>query len=93
MPLTDRAKAELERRGPGNVRILLASAYVGYGQESAVKLRLGGSDPFRSDVEEWLAEKERDLRFVFWVRVAGILAILAAVVGIVGMVVPLLDHG
>jgi len=54
-----RALEELERRGPENVRALLASLHVGFGQGASVPLGLGDRwDPTRSDVEGWLREKD-----------------------------------
>jgi hypothetical protein len=45
MPLTDRAKTELERRGSANVILLLFGHGVDHGLTSTVKLGLGGDHP------------------------------------------------
>jgi hypothetical protein len=82
MALDPRIRAELERRGPANVRELLRTG-AGFGAHANVAVQLEGvSDPLRGDVEEWLAGKEREGEAVArdtlkWARVAGALPSLA----------------
>ncbi len=56
--LDPRTRAELERRGAANVRLLIANeTWVGVGGQSSVEI--GGDDiprPSRAQVERWLAE-------------------------------------
>jgi hypothetical protein len=92
--LTNEHRAELERRGPRNVRLRLR--YAGPGSGSVVP-GLGDGRMLRSDVEDWLFDKEieasqkslqvqedtlRWAKLAAWIGVAGILvAIVIAVLG------------
>jgi hypothetical protein len=94
MPLTPAQLAILNKLGASNVRPRLQ--YAGAGSGSAVP-GISSPDPSRIDVEEWLAEKDREAsklqtdtlwyaKAAFWgtisVGVAGIIVtILAAVFG------------
>jgi hypothetical protein len=51
MRLSEKARAEIERRGPENVRSLLLLRWVaGVGQGAEVRLDLGADNPRRRDV-------------------------------------------
>ena len=60
MALDPQFQAELERRGPANVRALLDGLGGGVGRNTLVPLQLaaGVSDPPRGEVEDWWREKE-----------------------------------
>lgn len=89
--LDPRTRAELERRGVDNVRLLIDNAqWVGAGEGSDVLI--GGGNipkPNRGQVERWLSEqdatrakeeKRRHDQVLFW-------AIAATVAGIVGVLI------
>jgi hypothetical protein len=59
MPLTHAQRQELERLTVGHVRLLLA--YAGAGPEAVVP-GLGDGTMLRSDVAQWVNEKDRDSR-------------------------------
>ena len=59
MALDPRVRQVLEQRGVANVRLLLQNPdAAGVGPHSIVKLGTHGLDPARSDVEDWLREKD-----------------------------------
>ena len=97
MALTPNQLAELERRGVGNIRRMMQGGeFVGVGPGASVPLGLRDENPRRSEVEDWLAEKERQSvdeavdrhsRVMFWAKIAGIAAVVGAVAAIVGVVV------
>jgi hypothetical protein len=91
--LDPRTRAELERRGVENVRLLIANPmWVGVGEGSDVLI--GGGNipkPNRGQVERWLSEqnamrateeKRRHDQVLFW-------AIAATIAGIVGVLLGL----
>ena len=82
MPLTDKARVELERRGPTNIRLLLISRnLLASGTGARVPIDLGPEDPLLGDVEEWLAQKERDEgRRANWMLWGAVVAAVAAIV-------------
>jgi hypothetical protein len=96
MALDPRIRAELERRGPANVRGLLRTR-TGPGDRDPVALQLAGvPDPPRSEVEDWLREGEREGETVTrdtlkWAKIAGRAAVIGvvvtAIVGIVGVII------
>jgi hypothetical protein len=96
MAVDPRIRAELERRGPANVRELLRTR-TGPGDRDPVALQLHGvPDPPRSDVEDWLREGEREGEAVArdtlkWAKIAGRIAVLGvivtAVAGIIGIII------
>jgi hypothetical protein len=94
MALDPRIRAELERRRPANVRELLRTL-AGPGPNASVAVQLAGvPDPYRSDVEDWLAEKEREgealaWATLSWARVGGLAGIIAALAGIRAIVATL----
>jgi hypothetical protein len=96
MAFDPRIRAELERRRPANVRELLRTL-AGPGPNAPVAMQLAGvPDPFRSDVEDWLGEKERQGEAVAratlsWARVGGLAGIIAALAGI-GAIIATLCH-
>ena len=57
MPLSDADSEELERLAPDKIRSKLASAGVGRG---ATVPGLGDGMMLRGDVEDWLAERDRE---------------------------------
>jgi hypothetical protein len=59
MPLTLAQRQELEQLTVGHVRLLLA--YAGAGPEAVVR-GLGDGTMLRSDVAQWMIDKERDSR-------------------------------
>jgi hypothetical protein len=94
----EKARAELERRGRNNVRLLLETAAAGgYGRGAVVNLELSASlNPLRDEVEAWLQEQDdlaariqasRHDQLLFWGRVAGFAAISAVAIGIIGIVI------
>jgi|SRR6516162_5630082 hypothetical protein len=104
MTLDPRIRAELERRGPANVRALLVGLGGGVGRNTPVPLQLpaGVPDPLRGDVEDWLREKEREAegvarRTLKWAKIAGLAAIIfgivTALIGIVAILVTLWSAG
>jgi len=106
MSLDPRALEELEKRGPHTVRAMLAIHYaVGVGHNPVVPLGLGEpGNPTRSDVENWLREKDEAAaklstqrheeqltegrRASFWARAA----FWAAVVLVLMAALAMLDH-
>ncbi len=93
--LDPRTRAELERRGVANVRLLIANDnWVGAGEQAAVEI--GGGEiprPSRAQVERWLNEQDRaeaallasrHRQVMFW-------AIAATIAGIVGVLVSILQ--
>ncbi len=93
--LDPRTRAELERRGAANVRLLIANDnWVGPGEQSAVEI--GGGDiprPSRAQVESWLKEQDqaeaalqagRHRQVMFW-------AIAATIAGIAGVLISILQ--
>jgi hypothetical protein len=93
--LDPRTRAELERRGAANVRLLIANDnWVGVGGQSAVEI--GGAEiprPSRAQVESWLQEQDqieaallasRHRQVMFW-------AIAATIAGIIGVLISLLQ--
>jgi hypothetical protein len=57
MPLSDADSEELERLAPDKIRSKLASAGAG---RNAVVQGLGNGMMLRGDVEDWLAERDRE---------------------------------
>ena len=96
MALDPQIRAELERRGPTNVRELLRIR-TGPGDRDPVALQLAGvADPSRTEVEDWLREVEREGEAVTrdtlkWAKIAGRAAVIGvgitAVVGILGIII------
>lgn len=87
MPMTPKALAELERRGPTNIRVMLLTRNLGAGNGARVPIDLGEEDPLLGDVEEWLATKEKDeerrANWMLWgTVVAAVAAIVAALAAI-----------
>jgi hypothetical protein len=93
--LDPRTRAELERRGAANVRLLIANdTWVGAGEQSAVEI--GGGDipkPSRAQVESWLKQQDqaeaalqasRHRQVMFW-------AIAATIAGIIGVLISILQ--
>jgi hypothetical protein len=85
MALDPRIRAELERRGPVNVKELLRTL-AGPGPNVPVAVQLDEvPDPIRADVEDWLREKEQEAEAVSrdtlkWAKIAGLAAIIGVVV-------------
>jgi hypothetical protein len=85
MALDPRIRAELERRGPVNVKELLRTL-AGPGPNAPVAVQLDEvPDPIRADVEDWLREKEQEAEAVSrdtlkWAKIAGLAAIIGVVV-------------
>jgi hypothetical protein len=85
MPLSDKQLAELERFGPENVRVRLATQTTG---SNSTVAGLGDGMMVRRDVEDWLYEHDKksatlQLDILWWAKVgalAGILGILTAVI-------------
>jgi hypothetical protein len=78
MPLTDRQRSKLELLGPQTVSLRVMSAS---GTGDTVDVLLGPDNPLRRDVEEWLAEKEReDGRRSKWMLRGAVVAAIAAIV-------------
>jgi hypothetical protein len=96
MALDPRIRAELERRGPANVRELLRNL-AGPGGNAPVQMQLAGvADPIRADVEDWLREKEQETETVMratlqWATTAGRVAIIGVLatagLGIAGLII------
>lgn len=92
MALDPRIRAELDRRGPANVRELLRTR-TGPGDRDPVALQLAGADDAsRSDVEDWLREKEREAEAVGrdtlkWAKRAGYAAIVGVIVAAVSTII------
>lgn len=93
--LDPRTRAELERRGTANIRLLIANDnWVGAGAQSVVEI--GGGDipkPSRAQVEHWLNEQDlaeaallasRHRQVMFW-------AIAATIAGIIGLLISILQ--
>lgn len=93
--LDPRTRAELERRGAANIRLLIANDnWVGAGEQAAVEI--GGGDipkPSRAQVERWLNEQDRaeaallasrHRQVMFW-------AIAATLAGIIGVLISVLQ--
>lgn len=76
MPLTDRQREKLELLGPQTMSLRVMS-----GAGNTVDLLMGPENPLRRDVEEWLAEKEReDGRRSKWMLRGAVVAAIAAIV-------------
>jgi len=93
--LDPRARAELERRGANNVRLLIASdTWVGAGAQAPVEIGGDGiPHPTRAQVESWLKEHDRaeaalqarrHRQVMFW-------AIAATMAGMAGLVLSALQ--
>jgi len=97
--LDPRTRAELERRGAENVRVLIANPqWAGVGEGADVML--GGGDipkPNRGQVERWLSEqaaaaakeeKRRHDQVLFWAIAATIAGVVGVLVGVAQLVCP-----
>ena len=93
MPLLPKQLAELEHRGPANVRDLLRNS--GSGQGACIRLGTRDGDPLRSDIEAWLYEKDRErdgrdaaryAELLLWGKIAGVAAIIGALAAVVAAV-------
>jgi len=93
--LDPRTRAELERRGAANVRLLIANDnWVGAGEQSAVEI--GGGEipkPSRAQVESWLNEQDRAEKALHASRHHQVMfwAIAATIAGIVGVLISILQ--
>jgi hypothetical protein len=100
VPVTDldpQIRAELERRGPANVREALRRTAAGRFVElrswfrPTLKIR-------QATVEDWLREKERGAEGITyqtlkWAKIAGITTIIGVAIGIAAIVVTLWTAG
>jgi len=91
MALTPEQRAELEKHGPETVRIKLLQG----GADRGASIPGFDTRVFRgltrSDVEDWLAEKQAEAAknqrlTLHWAIIAGLAAIAGVVVGAVGIV-------
>jgi hypothetical protein len=93
--LDPRTRAELERRGVANVRVLIANDnWVGAGEQSAVEI--GGGDipkPSRAQVERWLNEQDQAAAALLTSRHRQVMlwAIAATIAGIIGVIIAVLQ--
>lgn len=90
MPLTPEQRAELEAHGPETVRIKLLQG--GADRGAAIPGFTTGTYRAltRSDIEDWLAEKQVETARVqqqtlWWAIIAGCAGIAGVVVGIIGI--------
>jgi hypothetical protein len=86
MPLEPAAREKLEQRGVDSVRALLIS-HVGSGRTAAVQLDTGVLAN-RSDVEDWLRQKESNSGR--WIKTGTIAAIVGAIAAIAAAVLAFL---
>jgi hypothetical protein len=86
MPLEPEVREKLEQRGVDSVRALLIS-HTGSGRGAAVTVD-NGIYASRSDVEDWLREKERTS--ASWIKAGTIAAIVAAVLAFLAVVIAVL---
>jgi hypothetical protein len=89
MPLTEKQRSKLELLGPQTTsRIVMGMS----GNRDTVDILLGHDNPLRRDVEEWLAEKEREEgRRASWVVVGLIVASAAGVVAAIAAIVAAIE--
>jgi predicted transcriptional regulator len=95
--LDPQIRAELERRGPANVREALRRTAAG----RFVELRVWFRPPLKirqATVEDWLREKERGeegvtYEILKWAKIAGVAAIIGVVIGLAAIVVTLWTAG